>query len=144
MFIKLVGANGIAYHHGSLHVANTEKSLIVRIPILKGGDAGVPEIIAEGPDVYDPDGIALDVHGDVYAVLVLKSKIVKIDPVDGHVTEILSAEDVFDEPASLAFGTGKGDRQSVFFTNFSIMEPHTGFGPAILEIDMGVPGFPLP
>ena len=73
-----------------------------------------------------------------------QSKLVKIDQADGHVTEILTAEDDLDEPASLVFGTGKGDRQSVFFTNFSIMEPHTGFGPAILKIDTGVPGLPLP
>ena len=138
-----VGANGIAYHQGSLYVANTEKGLIVKVPILKGGDAGDPKIISMGPEVDGPDGIALDVHGNIYAVLVLQSKLVKIDPVDGHVTEILSAEDGLDEPASLAFGTGKGDRKNVFFTNFSVMEPHTGFGPAILQIDIGVSGAPL-
>ncbi len=37
-----IGANGIAYRHGDLYVANTEKGLIVRIPILEGGDAGEP------------------------------------------------------------------------------------------------------
>jgi hypothetical protein len=139
-----VGANGIAYRQGCLYVANTEKGLIVRVPILKWGDAGEPQIIADSPEVYGPDGIALDVHGDIYAVLVLQSKLVKIDPVDGHVTEILTVVDGLDEPASLAFGTGKGERLSVFFTNFSVMAPHTGRGPAILKIDVGVPGLPLP
>jgi len=125
-------------------VANTEKGLIVRVPILKGGDAGELQIVSEGPEVAGPDGIALDVHGDIYAVLVLQSKLVKINPVDGHVTDILTVEDGLDEPTSLAFGIGKGDRKSVFFTNFSVMEPHTGHGPAILKIDVGVPGLPLP
>ena len=137
-----VGANGIAHRHSSLYVANTEKGLIVRVPILKGGDAGEPQIIAE--DLYGLDGIALDVHGNIYAMLVLQSMLIQIDPVDYQVTVMLTAEDGLDEPASLAFGTGKGDRQTVFFTNFSVIDPEAGFGPAVLKVDIGVPGLPLP
>jgi sugar lactone lactonase YvrE len=140
-----IGANGIAYRHGSLYVANTEKGLIARVPILTGGDAGEPEIVAEDPDLlYGLDGIALDVHGNIYAALVLQSKLVRIDPVDGEFTTLLTAEDGLDEPASLAFGTGKGDRQSVFVTNYALFPPHSVEGPAVLKVDVGVPGLPLP
>jgi sugar lactone lactonase YvrE len=139
-----IGANGIAYRHGSLYVANTEKGLLVRVPILKGGAAGEPELIAEGPHLYGLDGIALDVHGDIYAALVLQSKLVRIDPVDGDVVELATASDGLDEPASLAFGTGKGHRQSLFVTNYAVIDPEAGFGPAVLKIDVGVPGLPLP
>jgi sugar lactone lactonase YvrE len=137
-----IGANGIAYWHRSLYVANTEKGLIVQVPILTGGDAGEPQIIAQGPELYGLDGIALDVHGNIHAMLVLQSKLVQIDPVDGQITEVLTADDNLDEPASLAFGTGKGNRQSVFITNFSVLPP--GYGPAVLKFDLGVPGLPLP
>lgn len=138
-----VGANGIAYWHGSLYVANTEKGLIVRVPILKGGVAGDPLIIAEGPELYGLDGITLDVHGNIYALLVLQNKLVQIDPETGDVTELLSDE-VLNMPASLAFGTGRGDRQSIYITNFSLLDPEAGIGPAILKVDVGVPGLPLP
>jgi sugar lactone lactonase YvrE len=139
-----IGANGIAYRHGSLYVANTEKGLIARIPILTGGDAGDPEIVAEDPGLYGLDGIALDVHGDIYAALVLQSKLVRIDPVDGEFTTLLTADDGLDEPASLAFGTGKGDRQTVFVTNYALFPPHSVEGPAVLKVDVDMPGLPLP
>lgn len=139
-----IGANGIAYRQGNLYVANTEKGLIVQIPILTGGNAGEPQIIAQGPELYGLDGIALDVHGHIYAVLVLQSKLVQIDPVDGDVTELLTVDDNLDEPASLAFGTGKGNRQSVFVTNYAVIPPEAGYGPAVLKVDLGVPGLPLP
>lgn len=139
-----IGANGIVYRHGSLYVANTEKGYIVQVPILTGGVAGEPEIIAQGAKLYGLDGIALDVHGNIYALVILQSKLVKIDPVDGQITEILTATDGLDEPASLAFGTGKGNRQSVFFTNFSVVPPQAGYGPAVLKVDIGIPGYPLP
>jgi sugar lactone lactonase YvrE len=137
-----VGANGIAFWHGSLYVANTEKGLIVRIPILKTGEPGEPQVIAE-EGLYGLDGITLDVHGNIYAALVLQNKLVKIDPFTGDFTEILTTDDGLNMPASLAFGTGKGNRQSVFFTNFCLMGPG-GLGPAILKVDVDVPGLPLP
>jgi sugar lactone lactonase YvrE len=139
-----IGANGIAYRHRNLYVANTEKGLMVRIPILKSGAAGDPEIIAEGPHLYGLDGIALDVHGTIYAALVLQSKLVRINAVNGDVVELATADDGIDEPASLAFGTGRGDRQSLFVTNYAVMPPEAGFGPAVLKMDVGVPGLPLP
>jgi sugar lactone lactonase YvrE len=139
-----IGANGIAYRRGNLYVANTEKGLLVRIPILKGGCAGDPVIIAEGPELYGLDGIALDVHGNIYAALIVQSRLVRIDPVGGGVVELATAGDGLDEPASLAFGTGKGDRRSLFVTNYALMPPEAGFGPAVLKMEVGVPGLPLP
>jgi sugar lactone lactonase YvrE len=139
-----VGANGIAYYHGSLYVANTEKGLLVRIPIMKGGTPGEPEVVVEGSELYGLDGITLDVHGNIYGALVLQNKLVKIDPHDVEITVLLTADDGLDMPASLAFGTGKGNRQTLFFTNFSLLGSHTGFGPAVLKIGIGIPGLPLP
>ena len=139
-----VGANGIAYYHGSLYVANTEKGLLVRVPIMKGGTPGKPEVVVEGSELYGLDGIALDVHGNIYGALVLQNKLVKIDPHDAEITALLSADDGLDMPASLAFGTGKGNRQTLFITNFSLLGSHPGFGPAVLKIGIGIPGLPLP
>jgi len=139
-----IGANGIVYRQGTLYVANTEKGLILRVSIGVDGSPGEPEILADGPAVYGPDGLALDVFGNIYAALVFQDKLVRIDPADGNVTELATIDDGLDEPASLAFSTQKGHRQSVFVTNFSVIPDDGGAGPALLQIEIGVPGLPLP
>ena len=139
-----IGANGIVYWKRTLYVANTEKGLILRIPIRLDGSPGEPEILADSPSVYGPDGLALDVFGNIYVPLVFQDKLVRIDPVDGSVTELATIDDGLDEPASLAFGTGKGDRRTIFVTNFSVIPEDGGAGPALLKVEIGVPGRPLP
>jgi sugar lactone lactonase YvrE len=139
-----LGANGIAYWKGSLYVANTSEAHIVRIPILGDGSAGTPEIVVKDPLELTPlDGIALDVHGNIYAAVIAQSKVVKIDPNSGAITTVATAADGLDFTASLAFGTGNGERQSLYATNFTIGPPG-GAGPALVKIDAGVPGNPLP
>jgi hypothetical protein len=53
----------------------------------------------------------------------------------------------FDFPASLFFGTGKGERQSLFVTNLGMgVSRVPGLpwaGPGLVKIDAGVPGDPL-
>jgi len=145
------GANGVALWKSNLYVANTSKGVLARIPILTDGSPGTPELVAGNLDcgvdeLFGMDGIALDVHGNIYALLVLQNKLVRIDPTDGAITTLLTEEDGLWNPASLAFGTGKGDRQSIFIANFALLppEPANSLGAAVLKYDVGVPGLPLP
>lgn len=147
------GANGIAYRQGSFYVANTAAGSLVEIPVLPDGSPGTAKVVAGDADCVLPgdeliglDGIALDVHGDIYAALVIQNKLVKINPDDGSITTLLTEADGLYNPASLAFGTGKGDRQRLFFTNFAVLppEPAASLGPAILSLEVDVPGQPLP
>ena len=147
-----MGANGVAYWKGNFYVANTTKGLLVRIPILTDGSAGEP-VIAAGVDDCNPDelfgmdGIALDENGNVYALLVLQNKMVQIDPTDGSYTVLLNGEeDGLFNPASIAFGTEKGDQKSVFITNYAVIEPgpEGNHGPAVLKFDVGTQGLPVP
>lgn len=149
----LPGANGIAYRQGSFYVANTATGLLIEIPVLGDGLPGNAQIVAGDPDCVPPneelfglDGIALDVHGDIYAMLVLQNKLVKINPEDGSFIEILTEADGLYNPASIAFGTGKGKRQRVFFTNFALLPPPPAgsIGPAVLSLGVDDPGQPLP
>jgi sugar lactone lactonase YvrE len=140
-----VGANGIAYYHDSLYVANTEKGLLVRVPIMKGGVSGKPVVVVDGSELYGLDGIALDVHGNVYGALVLQNELVKIDHENKKITVLATPNDGLDMPASPAFGTGKCNQQTLFFTNFALLGTNpTGYGPAVLKIWIGTPGLPLP
>jgi sugar lactone lactonase YvrE len=149
-----IGANGLAYRHGSLIVANTEKALLLEIPVLKRGGLGDISIIADlsgividgftfGPPMID--GIALDVHGNIYAAMITGNAIVRVSQ-DGATSEVLATDtDGLTFPASLAFGTGKGERSSVFVTNLAF-DPYPPFlaGPGLTKIDVGRPGMPLP
>jgi sugar lactone lactonase YvrE len=144
------GANGIAFWKSGMYVANTGRGALVYVPVANDGSPGEPEMVAGNMDcvpegLFGMDGIALDVHGDVYAMLVLQNMIVKIDPDDGSYTTLLTGEDGLWNPASIAFGTGKGDRESIFITNYAVIPPGSElFGPAVLKYDVGVAGLPLP
>jgi sugar lactone lactonase YvrE len=114
-----LGANGIAFRHNVLYVASTEKGLIAQVPVLPDGSPGTLSVVAQG--LYTVDGIALDVHGAIYAALIGQNQVVVVDPVSGAVTQLAGPDDGVDGPASLAFGTGKGERQSLYFTNYAIL-----------------------
>jgi sugar lactone lactonase YvrE len=149
-----IGANGLAYRQGNLIVANTEKALLLEIPIVETDLLGDISEIADlsglvidgftfGPTMID--GIALDVHGDVYAAIVTGNAIVAVSR-DGSAPEVLATDvDGLTFPASLAFGTGNGERSSVFVTNLAF-EPYPPFlaGPGVTKIEVGQPGMPLP
>ncbi|MDH3425409.1 MAG: hypothetical protein OEM22_01945 [Acidimicrobiia bacterium] len=150
-----LGANGIAYRHGALYVSVTEQGSIVRIPILGNGGPGTPEVLVGFEPTDDPfdnplfgiDGIALDVHGDIYAAIIAQSAVRKITL--GAVPEVATVAEGLPvlDTSSLAFGTGKGHRKTLFVVNYGVFSQES-FGtdprPAILEIDVGVPGMPLP
>jgi len=160
-----VGANGIGYYHGDLFVTNTNKGTIVRIPVAKDGGAGEPEVwkqlgpVPEALPVLSkfpimPDGLALDVHGNVYVTILTRNAIVRVNADDraqetvavlGSSGPAPSAQ--FDFPASLAFGTGAGEQQNLFVTNLGWMKNYissmTWPGPALVKVPAGAPGRPL-
>lgn len=149
----LIGANGVAFWRNSLYVASTSRGMLLRVPIAQDGSAGEPEIVAgdvdcdmESDELFAMDGIALDVHGNIFALLVLQNKLVRIDPQDGSHTVLLTAEDGLFNPASIAFGTGRGNRQHIFLSNFALLppEPSASLGPGVLSYGVGVNGLPLP
>jgi sugar lactone lactonase YvrE len=118
------GVNGVAIWEDQVYAANTGRGLLVRIPVLADGSAGAGTLVAgdatnecEPDALFGMDGIALDVNGTVYALLVLQNQLVRIDPTDGSFDVLLTERDGLHNPASLAFGTQDGDRQSLFFTN---------------------------
>jgi sugar lactone lactonase YvrE len=170
-----IGANGIAYYHGNLYVTNTEKGTLLQIPVQEDGSPGVPEVrdlqeVEESPLAGIPgfpppmgDGLVVDAHGNLYVAVLTRSAVVRIDAED------LSQETVavfmakwpvgappdapLDFPASLFFGTGRGERTSLFVTNLGMgaklvpQLPVIGTvpwaGPGLVKIDAGVPGRPI-
>jgi sugar lactone lactonase YvrE len=155
-----VGANGIGFYHGDLYVINSDKALVVRIPVRPNGSPGQPEVWKQVEDVPESflygsplplilDGLALDAHGNVYIAVPSRCAIVRINAGDQSQETIAVYPEVpLDAPLSLAFGTGKGERESIFVTNSGmsvLFVPELPWaGPGLVKIEVGIPGLPLP
>ena len=161
LFPYPIGANGIAFYNGNLYVNNTDKALVVRVPVRPDGSPGQPEVWKQVQDVPESvfyqspafplflDGIAMDVHGNVYLAVPSRAAIVRINAADLSQDTIAVYPDVpLDAPLSLTFGTGKGERGSLFVSNggFSgLFVPGVPWaGPGLVKINVGIPGLPLP
>ena len=133
-----LGANGIAFRQNAIVVGNTEGARLVRIEIEPDGNAGAATVLAEGLALLAVDGIAFDVHGNVWAAVIAQSTIVRVSP-SGAVTTVATAADGLDWASSIAFGKNG----ELWVVNFAIGPPG-GPGPALLRFDVGVKGQPVP
>jgi sugar lactone lactonase YvrE len=158
-----IGANGIAFYHKDLYVTNCFPGRVLRIAVQKDGSAGEPEVwatlnpVPESPSALPPmaDDIRFDVHGNVYVAVVSQSAVVRINALDKSQETIAAFRDPdslplyapLDFSASLAFGTGKGERQNLFVTNLGMGKRFAPLlpwpGPGLVKIDAGAPGDPL-
>ncbi len=141
-----VGANGIAIRGNTVYVTNTELGSLVTIAVRPDGSSGEPKVLAQNPALGGADGIALDVHGGIWVPVIAQSTIVRVSP-DGAIDTFATAQDGLDFASSIAFGTGGGNRKTLYAVNFSIAPvfgQQPGSGPALLAFNAGVPGDPLP
>lgn len=142
-----VGANGIAYRHGVLYVTNTEMASIVALPVLPDGSAGTPELLVQSAALGGADGIAIDVHGDLFVAVIAQSTVVRVAGDGSTLTTLADAADGLDYASSIAFGSGRGERSTLFAVNFSV-GPFFGdvrtWGPALLAIGTDTVGMPMP
>jgi len=133
-----LGANGIAIRNGLLTVTNTERRTILAI-----GASKTIRVVATLAG--NPDGVAMDVFGNAYVAVNLENEIDRVSP-RGSVEEVASG-DPLDFPSSVAFGTARGGRRTLFGVNFSLGEQFglpPGFGPGVFTVDAGAPGMPVP
>jgi hypothetical protein len=110
--------------------------------------------------LFAPDGLAIDVEGNLYSVLPPAglapfpvSPVIKIYPDTGIVEPVIPPytypllpppyDALFDYPTSLAFGNGRLDNMSLF-----VVSPTPGqslsSGPVITQVGVGVPGARFP
>lgn len=136
-----IGANGIAFRHNRIIVANTERGLLVEIAVQPDGSAGEPAVIAESDALFGADGIALDVHGDLYVVSAAHHTVTRVRH-DGAIDTLATAGDGLNQPSTLAFGAGRSDNQTLFVANFSLFASEPT--PTVLTLPVGEPGQPVP
>lgn len=136
-----IGANGIAVDHNEVIVANPEKGFLVTVPMKDDGSAGTVTVLASSPLLVGADGIALDVHGNIYVIAGIQNRLVVVRD-DGSIDSLATAADGLNQPATLAFGSGRRDNQTLFITNFSVFAPNPT--PGVLAFPADSPGLPLP
>lgn len=147
--IGAIGANGIAFvPPRSLYVANTEFGWIVKIPIEPSGEAGQPQVIAIGLELFLIDGLVADVHGELHAVIAGASilgtaPLVHVNPRTGAINASTPQWSKFDFPTSLAFGKGPRDQKSVYVVNAGLFpEGRPDAAPGVVRVGVGIPGMP--
>jgi sugar lactone lactonase YvrE len=119
---------------------------VVQVPIQPDSSAGEPQVLSSDPALAGDDGVVLDAHGDLYVAVNGQSTIVRVSSDGTTVTTLATSSDSVDFPSSLVFGTGHGDRKTLFFVNFAIGPLFFGLppapGPGIRALDVGIPGQP--
>lgn len=135
-------ANGLKRFGSFLYVSNTEKMLLLRIPINRANEPSEPEIFVEQTNI---DDFAFDVEGNLYGATHIYNSVVRIAP-DGSTTIIAQAEQGVIGSTAVAFGQTQSDRTAIYVvTNGGMfLPPPTGVVPAnVVRLEVGKAGYPL-
>ena len=137
-----LGPNGIYIFHDAAYVAVSDTALIVKVPILPDGSAGLASVHARLRDTCD--NFSFDVVGDIYCTTDPFETVTKISPA-GIETVLLNAADGLDTPTSTYFGFGP-EGKTLYVTNAGpyFAPPGTGYGPSLLKVQLNVTGYHFP
>jgi hypothetical protein len=135
-------ANGLKRFGDFLYVSNTEKMLLLRIPVDSTNKPGEPEIFVEQTNI---DDFAFDVEGNLYGATHIYNSVVRIAS-DRSTTIIAQAESGVIGSTAVAFGQHEGDSTAIYVvTNGGMfLPPPTGVVPAnVVRLEIGKAGYPL-
>jgi sugar lactone lactonase YvrE len=136
-----IGANGMAFDKNgtSVFVVNTDRASIIRVPIMKDGSAGKPELFV-GPDCKNlngADGIVLDKDGSIIIAVNKLNKIVRVS-MDKKITA-LESDGILDFPASVKIDNGTaGQEHILYITNFGFVSAGKHLTPRVALLKAGL------
>lgn len=134
-----LGANGIVFRNRTLLVTNTEKGLVVTVPVRPDGRPGVPSVLVQGPKLVGADGLTVDSRGRLYIAVNGQSTVVRISPEGATMKTLATAADGLDSPSGVAFAPGDTRGRILYVVNFAI-GPVFGFppgaGPSLMALDL--------
>ena len=104
-------ANGIKIHDGSVYVSNTERKLLLTIPLVNE-NAGEPVVFMDDVNL---DDFAIDPLGNVYASTHILNTVVKIAP-DKQLHTIAGESQGLAGSTAVAFGRTDGDKDYLYVT----------------------------
>jgi putative intracellular protease/amidase len=126
--------NGIKIYQNTLFASNTERQLLLRIPLTEHGMPETPEIFLTGVNL---DDFAFDIQGNLYGTTHVYNSVIQISP-DKQITILAKAEQGVTGSTALAFGRGDYSSSLYVTTNGGMsFPPETGVGPAkIVRLDI--------
>jgi putative intracellular protease/amidase/sugar lactone lactonase YvrE len=132
--------NGIKIYNNALFASNTQRQLLIRIPLAKNSRPESPEVFLTNVNL---DDFAFDIHGNLYGTTHVYNSVVQISATK-QITIIATSEQDMAGSTALAFGRGESDRQSIYVTtNGGMSLPlATGVESAkVVCLDVGCEGF---
>lgn len=102
---QAIVANGLAIDSdGVVHIADTARGSIWRMPVSSGGQAQTPVQWVQNPALEGADGVAFDARGQLWVAVNELNALVRISP-QGEVTEVArnGAAGPLEFPAALVF-----------------------------------------
>lgn len=142
------GVDGIAFDRGDRHLyfGNLDFGTILRVRVRRDGSPGALQVVAEDERLKGADGIAFDRAGILYVAVNAQDRIATVDR-RGRVSVVVEGG-LLDGPSAFAFGVPRGDRRTLFISNFAIsramgLVPGTP-RPGILSLEVPRPGLPVP
>ncbi|MBD2209551.1 gluconolactonase [Nostoc linckia FACHB-104] len=135
-------ANGLKRFGNDLYVSNTERMLLLRIPITAANQPGELEIFVQQTNL---DDFAFDVEGNLYGATHIYNSIVRISP-DRSTTIIAQAEQGVIGSTAVAFGQQENDSTAIYVVmNGGMFLPlPTGVVSAnVVRLEVGKVGYPL-
>ncbi len=137
-----VGANGVKIFGDELYVSNTSSGLVLRIPILPDGTAGVASVYASNIAL---DDFAFAVDGTLFGATQRGNSVVSLAP-GGVPTTIATAADGLLGDAAVAFGRTAADARSIYVVNNRgsfLMLPGGPQDGSIVRLDVAIAGAAL-
>lgn len=107
-----IGPNGVKLFGNAAYISVTGNGIIVRVPILADGSAGVPQIYAS----ITADDFAFGSDGSIFAATQTGNSVVRIYP-DGSQITIATAADGLLGDAAVAFGRTAADSHDLYVVN---------------------------
>jgi putative intracellular protease/amidase/sugar lactone lactonase YvrE len=134
--------NGIKIYNNSLFASNTQRQLLIRIPLADNSTPGTPEVFLTNVNL---DDFAFDARGNLYGTTHVYNSVIRISS-EKQITTIAQAAQGMAGSTALAFGRGERDRTSIYITTnggMSLPLP-TGLEPAkVVRLDVGIEGLVL-
>jgi putative intracellular protease/amidase/sugar lactone lactonase YvrE len=131
--------NGIKIYQNTLFASNTQRQLLIQIPLVENKTPGKPEVFLTNINL---DDFAFDVEGNLYGTTHVYNSTVKISP-NKKITTIAKAEQGMTGNTAVAFGRTSNDKTSMYITTNGGMSlpPATGLEPAkLVRLEVGVAG----
>lgn len=135
-------ANGVKIFGDTLYVSNTQRALLVKVPLNADNTPGEPTVFVEPTNL---DDFAFDQAGNLYATTHVYNSVVKIAP-DSSTTIIAGADQMVVGSTSVAFGQQPDDQTSLYVVTNGGMSfpPPGGVMPAnVVRLEIGQSGYPM-